>query len=65
MAAYRQITSSPEKLLFSEVTDEGLSAPKQRWLRRSVHRGIQAGNHIPKTSEVETKGRILLAYRQA
>ena len=41
MAAYRQITSSPEKLLFSEVTDEGLSAPKQRWLPRSVHCGIQ------------------------
>ena len=36
--------------LLREVTDEGLPAPKQRSLRRSDHRGIEANNQPPKIS---------------
>ena len=55
MAAYRQITRYSEtNVLLRQVTDEGLPSPKQRRLRRTVHRSIQADYQLPELSEVET-----------
>ena len=50
MAAYWQITSCAKKksVPLSQVTDEGLPAPKQGSLRRTDHRGIQANYMSPK-----------------
>ena len=51
MAAYLQITSYLEKSApLRQVTEKGLQALKQRSLRRSEHRGIQANNQLPEMS---------------